>query len=171
MDSEVPSPYFQEFATQMLNSMESLKTIILERLDAKLEKFYRQNNNPIQLGKVDEGNFNFPISSLPRGEGVGELKFPKSLPDAAPILEAVSRLSTFPVIVETVEPTTLPVKLEKKAEKFVFYQNQVALLYFFYEYEIPDRYLRVFLHLEDLLYDLYEFNISKFLSFGEKGVM
>jgi len=71
---------------------------------------------------------------------------------------------------ETVFPT-LPVKLEEKVEKIVVYQNQVASLYFFYEYEIPKMYLRVFLHLEDLLYDIYEFNISKFLSFGEKGVM
>jgi hypothetical protein len=203
MDPEVPMSILQEFASQMRNlveQVESLKTSILERLDAKIdakfEKFYRQNKNPIQLGKVDEGNFNFPISSLPRGEGVGELKFPKSLPDVAPILEAVSYLPTFPVIGEPVEPKDLipvaiPLKipssecfsvreeanfptlffmLEEKVEKNVFYQSQVELLYPFYEFDIRKS-MFLFSYLEDLLYDLYEFNISKFLSFGEKGVM
>ena len=74
MDPEVLQTYLQEFANQMRNSfaeqLESNKISILEQLDAKFEKFYHQNKNPIQLGKVDEGNFNFPISSLPKGEGV-----------------------------------------------------------------------------------------------------
>ena len=43
------------------------------------------HQNPIQLGKVDEGNFNFPISSLPKGEGVGELRFLKSFPDSSKV--------------------------------------------------------------------------------------
>ena len=280
------------------------------------------------MRKVDEGNFNFPISSLPKGEGVGELKFLKSFPDSSKVflsdvvkfvsqknakikffsdLYTKSALFRFyflgtliprwveedkeelgyetwdywsykidyfnyvssndyrrkrsfaedikygkrnlcqipgvpnyvllaiiaesivdktadqwdfiPPDAKTVEPKdiihsaesfqnpsseclfvreetvfpTLSVKLEEKVEKNVVYQNQVGSLYFFYEYEIPKRYLRVFLHLEDLLYpfyefdigkslflfsyledllyDLYEFNITKFLSFGEKGVM
>ena len=195
MDPEVLQTYLQEFANQMRNSfaeqLESNKISILEQVDAKFEKFYRQNKNPIQLGKVDEGNFNFPISSLPKGEGVGELKFPKSLPDVAPILEAVSYSPIFPVIAKPVEPndlissaessptpsyecpitreeticTTISDSMKEKAEKSVSCQNQVGSLYFFYEYEIPKRYLRVFLHLEDVLYDLYEFNISKFLFF------
>ena len=208
MDSEVP-PYLQEFANQMRNSftelleskLESFKISILEQLDAKFEKFYHQIKNLIQLGKVDEGNFNFPKSSLPKGEGLGELKFPKSLPDVAPILEAVSCLPTFPVIVKPVEPKdlipvaeplqipsmidehsecflvreetnfpTLFFMLEEKVEKFVVYQNQVGLLYPFYEFNIGKS-LFLFSYLEDVLYDLYEFNISKFLSFGEKGVM
>jgi hypothetical protein len=76
-----------------------------------------------------------------------------------------------PITREETICTTISDSMKEKAEKIVVYQNQVGSLYFFYEYEIPKRYLRVFLHLEDLLYDLYEFNITKFLSFGEKGVM
>jgi len=37
--------------------------------------------NPIQLGQVDEGKFNFPASSLLKGEGVGELNFPSFFSD------------------------------------------------------------------------------------------
>jgi hypothetical protein len=37
--------------------------------------------NPIQMGQVDRGNFIFPISSLPKGEGVGKIKFPLFVPD------------------------------------------------------------------------------------------
>jgi hypothetical protein len=153
------------------------------RIEAKIE----EQINPIRLEMVDEGNFNFPISSIPKGEGVGELKFPESLPVVDPILEVVS--SDLPSVPEFFEPKdlipavepsqipssecffireetvfpTLPVKLEEKAEKIVSCQIQVVFLFFFYEYEIPKRYLRMFLHLEDFLYDLYEYNISKFL--------
>ena len=124
-----------------------------------------------------------------------------SFPDVDPIRETVSYLPTFPVIVETVEPKdlipvaeplqipsmidehsecaivregtnfpTLFVKLEEKVEKNVFYQSQVELLYPFYEFDIRKP-MFLFSYLEDLLYDLYEFNITNFLSFGEKGVM
>jgi hypothetical protein len=47
----------------------------IENLIAKIEN----HQNPIQLEIVDKGNFNFPISSKPKREGVRELKFPKSL--------------------------------------------------------------------------------------------
>jgi hypothetical protein len=37
--------------------------------------------NPIQMGIVDRGKFIFPISSYPKGEGVGKINFPLFVPD------------------------------------------------------------------------------------------
>ena len=68
-----------------------------------------------------------------------------------------------PITREETICATISDSMKEKAEKSVSCQNQVASLYFFYEFEIPKRYLRMFLHLEDFLYDLYEYNISKFL--------
>ena len=103
----------------------------------------------------------------------------ESLPVVDPILEVVSSdLPSVPNPVaesspipfhecpiareETICPT-ISVQLEEKVEKNISCQNQVAFLIFYYEFEIPKRYLRMFLHLEDFLYDIYEYNISKFL--------
>ena len=249
--------------------------------------------NPIRLGQVDEGKFNFPTSSSPKGEGVGELNFSESFPASSkPFLLDIIRfgqkrqakiklvadlysksallrfywldyqlvpwwleekkeelgyeteeywmrkigyfnfissndyrrkrsfkkdintgpcklkdlvygLSAFDVLaitidtivsefmavnpVNTVAPVstvliapdkfadsslvqektfspTISYVLEEKAGEKGFYRNLMDFLFFYYEYEIPKKVLRAFLHLEDLLYDLYEFNISKFLS-------
>ena len=68
-----------------------------------------------------------------------------------------------PITREETICATISDSMKEKAEKSVSCQSQVASLYFFYEYEIPKRYLRMFLHLEDFLYDLYEYNITKFL--------
>ena len=57
------------------------------------------------LSRLKERNFNFPESSLPKGEGVGELTFPKSLPDVDPIVEVVS--CDLPTVSEPVEPNDL----------------------------------------------------------------
>ena len=56
--------------------------------------------------------------------------------------------------------------LKERVEKKVLYRNLMEFLFFFYEFDIgkPIFFLSVFLYLEDLLYNLYEFNISKFLS-------
>ena len=72
---------------------------------------------------------------------------------------------SFPSVQEKTFSPTISYVLEEKAEKKGFYRNLMDFLFFYYEYEIPKKFLRVFLHLEDLLYDLYEFNISKFLYF------
>jgi hypothetical protein len=190
---------------ELRNELQNDRRSLTERLDSLEAKFNIQN--PIRLEIVDEGNFNFPISSIPKGEGVGELKLPESLPEffdyklsliidyklsslmrsivpeslpvVDPILEVVSSdLPSVPNPVaesspipfyecpitreETICPT-ISVQLEEKVEKNISCQNQVAFLIFFYEFEIPKRYLRMFLHLEDFLYDIYEYNISKFL--------
>jgi hypothetical protein len=45
------------------------------------------HQNPIQLGQVDNGKFNFPASSLPKGEDVRKLNFSLFLPDFDLVLE------------------------------------------------------------------------------------
>ena len=59
--------------------------------------------------------------------------------------------------------STISNVLEEKAKENVFYRNQMEFLFFFYEYDIGKS-ISFLSHLEDLLYDLYEFNIQKFLS-------
>jgi len=188
-----PETYFQLKKTvgelknqmnQLMKANEDFKNKMMKGLAAlieadKISRAKLNHKNPIQLGKVDEGNFNFPISSIPKGEGVGELKLPESLPVVDPILEVVSSdvpsvpnpvaesspipFYDCPIAREETICPTISVQLEEKVEKNISCQNQVAFLIFFYEFEIPKRYLRMFLHLEDFLYDIYEYNISKFL--------
>ena len=43
--------------------------------------------NSNQLGIVDEGKFNFPTSSSPKGEGVGKINCPNPFPNFDSILE------------------------------------------------------------------------------------
>ena len=70
-------PTLRELLWNLENKIEEFHNINLEMFNkifncvAKIEEKIK----PIRLEIVDEGNFNFPISSIPKGEGVGELKF------------------------------------------------------------------------------------------------
>ena len=183
--NESLSSSFQEMKEMMIKSLNSINElnetlrghnenfrVIIAKLDLYLEKCAK----PIEIVKVDKGSFNFPISSLTKLEGVGKLKLPDSIlltpnfvdPDIL-TFKGDFLQKPFHVLSSIRENTFCPAVsyvLKERVEKKVLYQNLMEFLIFFYEFNIRNSvfFLSVFLHLEDLLYDLYEFNIQKFLS-------
>ena len=113
----------------------------------------------LELVKVDKGKSNFPISSLTKLEGIGKLDFPEfSLP-----FPNFMDPESFPSVQKKTFYPTISNVLEEKAEQKFFYRNLMEFLFFFYEYDIGKS-ISFLSHLEDLLYDIYEFNIQKFLT-------
>ena len=172
----------KEMKEKMIKSLNSINEalrghnenfrVIIAKMDLYLEKCAK----PIEIEKVDKGSFNFPISSLTKLEGVGKLKLPESIlltpnfvdPDIFTSEDDFLQ-KPFHVLSLIRENTFYPAVsyvLKERVEKKVLYRNLMEFLIFFYEFNIRNSilFLSVFLHLEDLLYELYEFNISKFLS-------
>ena len=136
--------------------------------ELKAKKF----SKALEIEEVDKGSFNFPISSLTKLEGVGKLKLPDSIlltpnfvdPDIL-TFKGDFLQKPFHVLSSIRENTFCPAVsyvLKERVEKKVLYRNLMEFLFFFYEFDIGKS-ISFLGHLTYLLYDLYEFNISKFL--------